>query len=110
MPVIIFEGSENFLKQHAVTELRSKLGLTMLDDPNVLTAEAAGFSFEDLVMFASATPFLSASRLVCISGLLDKVYPKGSGNKSSRARGKSRSQGGCDPQPVSYTHLRAHET
>ena len=100
MPVIIFEGSENFLKQHAVTELRSKLGLTMLDDPNVLTAEAAGFSFEDLVMFASATPFLSASRLVCISGLLDKVYPKGSGNKSSRGRGKSRSQGGWDPQQL----------
>lgn len=92
MPVIIFEGPEDFLKQKAVKELRGSLGLTMLDDPNVVVLEAEGLTHEEFVTVSSTTPFLASARMTCVYGLLDKVYPKGKGNAISRGR-RAKSRG-----------------
>lgn len=121
MPVIIFEGPEDFLKQQAVKQVRDLLGLTMFDDPNVVTLEASGLSFEDFVVSTSSAPFLAGARLTRVYGLLNRIYPKGPGNRSSRGRrGKARNQDGWDPSllwrylgedlPVTTTVLLVEDT
>jgi DNA polymerase-3 subunit delta len=101
MPVIIFEGPEEFLKQHAVNELRSSLALTMMDDPNIVTLDAEGLSFEDIMMVSSVAPFFAEARLTCVYGLLGKLYAKGKGTTASPGRrANSRNRGNWNPEQL----------
>jgi len=106
MPVIVLEGPEDFLKQAAMNEIRSSLALTMHDDPNVVTFDAEGLTFEEFMMVNSTVPFLAPARLTCVYGVLGKMYAKGAGNTSSgRRRPRPSHRGAWDPEHV-WTYLR----
>ena len=106
MPVIILEGPEDFLKQAALNEIRSSLALTMYDDPNVVTFDAEGLTFEEFMMASSTIPFLAPARLTCVYGVLGKMYAKGTGNTSSgRRRPRASYRSAWDPEDV-WTYLR----
>ena len=71
--IYVFHGPDEFSIAQAVWDLKGKVGLPDLREPNTSAFNWNGLQLGQLVSTASAIPFLAERRLVIVSGLLSRI-------------------------------------
>lgn len=87
--IYLFHGADDYSMREAVRDIRNRLkaGDDMFDS-NVSTLDGRTLSPDELLVHATAVPFLSQGRLVIVEGLLGAI---------GQAKGGRRKKGGDDP-------------
>lgn len=71
--IYVFHGPDEFSIDQAVRDLKGKVGLPDLREPNTSAFDWNGLQLGQLVSTASAVPFLAERRLVIVNGLLSHI-------------------------------------
>jgi DNA polymerase-3 subunit delta len=80
----ILWGEDEYSRQEALEEIKSKLGDISLLSTNTSVMDGNKLSVNELRACAETMPFLAEKRLVIIKGLLERFESKTSGNKTKK--------------------------
>jgi DNA polymerase-3 subunit delta len=86
----ILWGEDEYSRQEALEEIKSKLGDISLLSTNTSVMDGNKLSVNELRACAETMPFLAEKRLVIIKGLLERFESKTSGNKTKKVNSGSK--------------------